>query len=120
MVNQELMKKGAYDILSSEYIEKKSITIDNVYEYVPKVDKELLYIPIDMKLKGADNVKKFMIYGYAIDQEYNAIGYLYVIVNMDVKNQAFSIEPIDKEEYENGKIQNNNIRIEANDNNQYS
>lgn len=119
IVEQEQINKNAYNLLSSEYIEKNAVTLKNVYEHVPKVDQNLMFVPIDMKLKEGENVNKYLVYGYAIDLEYNFIGYLYVIVNLDMDSKAFSIEPIDESIYQTALIENNNIRVPLNENNGY-
>ena len=78
-----------------------------------------MFVPIDMKLKKGENVNKYMIYGYTVDFEYNFMEDIYVIVNLDIDNKTYSVEPIDKNEYEKGNIQNNNIKVEQNDNNKF-
>ncbi len=119
VVSQEEINKSVYNLLSSEYIEKNNITIENVYEYVPKLTQDVMFVPIDMKLKKGENVNKYMIYGYTVDFEYNFMEDIYVIVNLDIDNKTYSVEPIDKNEYEKGNIQNNNIKVEQNDNNKF-
>lgn len=120
VVEQETINKNAYNLLSSEYIEKNKIDLENVYQYVPKVDQKLVFVPIDMKLKNGENVNKYKVYGYVTDLEYNFISNLYVIVNLDIENKTFSIEPINEKTYQTENIENSNIRIEKNDNNQYT
>ncbi|MCI8759939.1 MAG: hypothetical protein HFJ34_02245 [Clostridia bacterium] len=120
VVEQETINKNAYNLLSTEYIEKNKITLNNVYQYVPKVNQKLMFVPIDMKLKSSDSVNKYKVYGYVTDFQYNFISNLYVIVNLDIENKTFSIEPINEQIYQEQKIENNNIKIEKNDNNQYT
>lgn len=120
IVNQETINKNAFDLLSSQYIEKNQIKLENVYQYVPKVDQKLMFVPIGMKLKSGENVNKYKVYGYVTDIQYNFISDLYVIVNLDLENKTFSIEPISKETYQTEEMENDNIKVEKNDNNQYT
>lgn len=114
------MKKNAYSMLSREYIEKNSITEENVYEHVPKVNQKLIFIPIEMDLKSKENVNKYMVYGYVLDLQYKFIGNMYVIINLDINNKAFSIEPISEKTYKSGQIEEGkNEKVEVNSNNKY-
>lgn len=120
VVEQEQINKNAYHLLSDEYIEKNAITLENVYDYVPEVRQNLIFIPLDMKLQQGENINQYKVYGYVTDLEYNFINYLYTIVNLDVNNKTFSIEPINKKTYDNDSIENSNIvEVKRNENNQY-
>ncbi len=120
VVEQEQINKNAYHLLSDEYIEKNAITLENVYNYVPEVKQNLMFIPLNMKLQKQENINKYKVYGYVTDLEYNFINYLYVIVNLDVKNKTFSIEPMNKQRYDEDSSENSSIvEIKRNENNQY-
>ena len=120
VVEQEEINKNAYNFLSSEYIEKNNITTQNVYNYVPKVTQDFLFVPINMKAKNTEQIKTFKVSGFVTDLNYNFINYLYVLINLDIENRTFSIEPITNDTYESNDIQNNNVRIQENENNKYS
>ncbi len=119
VVEQEEINRNAYNLLSSEYIKKNKITLNNVYQYVPEVKEDYIFVPIDMKLKKGEYINQYKVYGYAVDLKYNFVSYLYVIVNLDIDNKTFSIEPINEKKYQEDNFENNDIEIEANDNNEY-
>lgn len=119
VVEQEEINRNAYNLLSSEYIEKNAITLNNVYQYVPEVKEDYIFVPIDMKLKRGENINQYKVHGYAVDLEYNFVSYLYVIVNLDINHKTFSIEPINEKKYQEDNFENHDIEIEENGNNNY-
>ena len=118
VVDTEQINKNAYELLSTKYVQENSITIENVYEFLPDVTQELLFIPLDMKGINGENANSYQVYGYTTDLDYNFYDYLYVIVNIDKENNTFSIEPINKTIYENDEIQCEDSKIDINDNNE--
>ena len=114
---EEQIKQTAYDVLSSNYVQNNSITLDNIYDYVENINEHLMYVPVEMKEIPGDRVNTYITYGYTINSNYEFANDEYLIVNIDGQNQTFSIEPIDKEKYESSNIENEINQIEKNINN---
>ena len=114
---EEQIKQTAYDVLSSNYVQNNSITLDNIYDYVENINEHLMYVPVEMKEILGDRVNTYITYGYTINSDYEFVNDEYLIVNIDGQNQTFSVEPIDKEKYESSNIENEINQIEKNINN---
>lgn len=83
-----------YNVLSEEYIDKNDITIDNLDKFVQKFEEKMLFVPLDIKYINNDNIYKYAIYGYVADTNYNFIKNIYIIINLDLTNMTFSVEPL--------------------------
>lgn len=116
-----LQKEYIYSLLSSEYIQDKKISIENVLENISIFNESRIFIPIEMRVLEKKDINKFLVYGVVQNVDYEYINSMYIIVNLDFKNKTFSIEPID-DDYDNIdqiSIINNNILIDCNDYNKY-
>ena len=82
------------NLLSKEYIQKNNITKDNIDNFIKKIDSKALFVPLEVKYRGSDNLYKYAISGYITDLQYNILQNVYLIVNLDLNNGSFSIEPI--------------------------
>ena len=86
-------------VLDKDYVEKNNIDVNNVYEHLDKLNgnytfksKKIYYKKIN------DNYITYYVYGYLIEDILNKEGEKqekYYIVNLDIKNQLFSISPYD-------------------------
>ena len=83
-----------YNLLSSSYIQNNNITKDNIDNFIKKTDSKTLFIPLEIKYKGNDKLFKYAIKGYITDLQYNMLQNVYLIVNLDLNNGTFSVEPI--------------------------
>ena len=119
IVNEDTIKKNILDVLSKEYINQNKITENNVYDYIDVLEKQVLFIPLKMKVLLKENIEKYVVYGIEQDINNKYIKDIYLIVNLDVTNNTFSIEPITKEykDIDEIDIENDNIQIEKNENN---
>ncbi len=83
-----------YNLLSTSYIQANNITTDNIDNFITKIDSKALFVPLEVKYRGSDNLYKYAISGYITDLQYNILQNIYLIVNLDLNNSTFSIEPI--------------------------
>lgn len=119
VVDEEEIKQNIYDLLSEEYITENNITIQNVYQYVDKLENKLIFVPLKMKVLENSVIEKYIVYGLGETIDYSLTKYIYMVVNIDNENGTYSIEPL-IQEYKNIDeivIENKNIAIEENDNN---
>ena len=116
------IKENIYNLISKNYITKNNITVKNIYDYVDTVKENRIIIPITISNENKDdnyNVKTYKVSTLSIET-YNRqnFSYIYFIVNIDEKNNTFSIEPVnDKDELDNIKIDYKMENIEKKDNN---
>ena len=108
-----------YNLLSKEYIDENSITTSNVFNYIDKVEENLIFIPLKMNYIFLQNMTKYAIYGFCIDWDNNYVKDLYFIVNVDETNKTYSITPLNTEEYKSIndiKLDRKEFTIENKDN----
>lgn len=108
-----------YNLLSKEYIDENSITTSNVFNYIDKVEENLIFIPLKMNYTFLQNMTKYAIYGFCIDWDNNYVKDLYFIVNVDETNKTYSITPLNTEEYKSIndiKLDRKEFTIENKDN----
>lgn len=107
------------NVLSEEYIKENNITKDNVGNYIKKLNAKVFFIPLQINSISKDNMYKYAISGYITDLEYNFIGNVAFIVNLDITNLTYSIEPINSEVTDIKKVQLKDTlkSIEKNDDN---
>ena len=121
-LTQNEINQYVYDLLSKEYIEKNSINVNNLNQYIDFFDENILFTPINMRMLKNNNVTKYLVYG--IIQNYNNeyLKDFYCFVTMDYADNTFSIEPLDDEniKFDEIEITNEGNSIEENQNNQFS
>ena len=93
-IDQAIISKWTYSLLSTEYINKNNITQDNVYEHINKVEEELIFVPLKINVLECENTTKYAIYGFTQTQDYEYREDVYFILNVDNKNNTYSIEPV--------------------------
>jgi len=119
-LEQSIISKWTYSFLSKEYIEKNSITEENVYEYVNKVEEYLIFVPLKINVLSLEETTKYAIHGFTQtdDNEYRED--VYFILNVDVNNSTYSIEPLKNiKSIKEIELTNNNLVIEPNRYNTY-
>lgn len=110
------VKEGIYSLLSENYVKANKITIENIYDKIDKINEKTTFVSSKMKVKRGKNVDTYLVYGNSINDNYEKYEKKYYFVNLDKKNQSFSIEPI-KEKYsdiEDIKFQEEILSIDKN------
>lgn len=121
IVEQDKINQDKYNLLSTEYIEKNNITVKNVNDHIDRLHDNILYTPLKMKVLVGERVEKYVVYGFLQNTQNEFIKEVYLIVNLDINNKTFSIEPL-KEKYnsiEDIKVTSNQEQIEVKNNNTY-
>ena len=93
-VEENEIKKNIYNVLSKNYIEKNNITIENVYEYVKTLEEQAIFVPLEASVVQDEEIKSFLVHGLVEKLNYNVIDEIFLVVNIDIANKLFSIEPI--------------------------
>lgn len=93
--NQNSQKEVILKILSSEYVSKKNINLDNVLDYIDVIDERQIFLPLNMKVLKKENISKYLAYGIIQTSNNKYVDELYIFVNLDVNNKTYSIELID-------------------------
>ena len=124
VVSDDEIKTEILNLLSTEYINKNNITINNVYDFVDDIEEDVNFVPIDMALKSSNSqVQQFVVSGLLENINYNIIKVKYLIVNLDIVNSTYSVEPLEDNKYNNIDevvIENQINEIEPNDSNEFS
>lgn len=93
-INESIIAKHTYNLLSKEYIDKNSITEETALNYVNKIEEKLTFIPLKINVLNCSNCTKYSIYGFAYNQKNENKGDMYFILNVDNLNATYSIEPV--------------------------
>lgn len=122
VIEEDTIKKNIYNLLSEEYIEKNQVTLNNLYDYIDEVKENVIFVPLKMNVLEKENVEKYIVYGIEQNLTNEYIKDIYLIVNLDVANKTFSIEPINQQYKDINDIQitNDDIQIMQNDNNSFT
>ncbi len=121
VIQENEVKQNIYQLLSDKYIKNNNITIDNVFDFIDKFDKQMIFIPTDMYVLRGKNENKYLISGCIEDMGYNKNKDIYMFVNMDNIHNTFSVELMNKENanIDEIPIENEDVEISENENNQY-
>lgn len=115
------IKQDRYNLLSKEFINNNSITLDNIDNHLKTINKKVIFDALQIKYLRGERIENYIVYGImtSLDNEY--IGNIYIRVNMDRENKTFSIEPItgNYNSIDDISIQYNDDSIEEKDNNTY-
>ena len=76
----------------------ESISSNNVIELKHQYTSQINFISQDMYV--IDKISNITVYVYGVIRENNIQDDYYLIINMDYNNNAFSVTPISKEEYD--------------------
>ena len=121
IIAEQDIKKKIYNLLDTDFIEEKGISVDNVYDYVYKVDQKLSFTPLKMNVLVSPTVEKYAAYGYIQNLDNNYTRDIYIIVNLDFQNKTFSIEQVQAEysDLSELKLNKKEENIEKNEDNTY-
>ena len=115
---EEEIKEYVYDLLDSGYVKSNNIEINNVYDFVEKLNNRMVFIPLKMGVSVGAVVEKYVVYGIEQSEADNTVKKVYIIVNLDNNNKTFSIEPLESKDIksiEDVSVQNNDTEIKSND-----
>lgn len=99
IVSEEETKQNICDLLSENYIKGNDITTDNIDQYVNISKESQMAIITDIEILGGkeDSVISYGINGLIIlTSDFSISNEVSIIVNIDYKNNTFSIEPTEK------------------------
>lgn len=109
-----------YNLLSQEYIDEKSVTTSNIFNYVDKTGQNLIFVPLKMNYLLLQSNTKYAVQGFCIDWDNKYVKDVYFIINVDDKNKTYSITPLEADKYKSIndiELNRNEITIEAHENN---
>ena len=122
-VDEEIIKEKIYNLLSQKYINQNDITLQNLYDKIETTETSGLFVPIEISMIQNSDIKSFLVHGLLeSSSDYSVIDQVFIIVNIDIVNTIYSIEPIDGEYNSIQEIEVNQLedKIEANENNKFS
>ena len=88
ITSEEEKNKVIYNILEEVYLEENNINLNNISQYINKVDSDATFKTIRMTEVQGERISKYFVCGKIKEQE------LYIIVNIDSMNNSFSIRPL--------------------------
>ena len=95
VVDDSYIKNRIYNLLSQKYISQNGVDTNNVFNKVKMLDKQAVYIPLEASVIKDDKITSFVVHGIIEDAiENNLLDEVFFVVNIDVNNNLFSIEPI--------------------------
>ena len=87
------------NVLDNEYKKQNNINDNNLYNFVQKLNGNYSFTAKKIYLENNNNnIKKYYVYGYLTEETINGPGNkfdYYIIVNLDLENNLFSIIPDD-------------------------
>ncbi len=94
-VSENEIKQRIYNFLSQKYINENNITINNLYNYVNTLKETSTFILLEASLKQENDIKSFLVHGLIEPVEnYSITDEIFAIINIDISESKFSIEPI--------------------------
>lgn len=109
----ESVKQSIYDMISKEYIERNNIQVNNIYEHLEEINNSITFVPTNIEVSEGFTVDKYLVQGILMEtlneEKYKKVQ---IFVNIDNKNNTFSIEPIEQ----TGDIQIKNSEQEIKEN----
>ena len=63
-IDESIISKHIYNLLSKDYITKNSITEKNALNYVYKIEEKLTFIPLKVNVLKGSNYTKYSVYGF--------------------------------------------------------
>lgn len=93
-VEDKQIKQTIYNILGQKYINQNNITINNVFDYVKTLDETSLFIPLEISMIQDSGIKSFLVHGLVESLNLTVIDEIFAVVNIDMVNSKFSIQPI--------------------------
>lgn len=114
-----------YKYLSKEYLDKYQITLDNVVDFIDKLNnEEVKFIAKQMYWIEGEDIETYSIYGEIWNrQQTQIIKTEYYVVDIDSINKTFAITPCIDQRYnklEDIKIYRKNENISKNEENEFT
>lgn len=119
--NKDAQIENVYSLLSSKFIKQQNITQSNLFSIIKTIDEEEIFIPLEMKVLEKENINQYIVYGEIQSLSNKFISKSFIIVNLDMKNKTYSIEPVidNYNSIDDITLNNENIAINKNDYNMY-
>lgn len=119
--NKDAQIENVYSLLSSKFIKQQNITQSNLFSIIKTIDEEEIFIPLEMKVLEKENINQYIVYGEIQTLSNKFISKSFIIVNLDMKNKTYSIEPLinNYNSIDDITLNNENIAINKNDYNMY-
>ena len=119
--NKDAQIENVYSLLSSKFIKQQNITQSNLFSIIKTIDEEEIFIPLEMKVLEKENINQYIVYGEIQTLSNKFISKSFIIVNLDMKNKTYSIEPVidNDNSIDDITLNNENIAINKNDYNMY-
>ena len=119
--NKDAQIENVYSLLSSKFIKQQNITQSNLFSIIKTIDEEEIFIPLEMKVLEKENINQYIVYGEIQTLSNKFISKSFIIVNLDMKNKTYSIEPVinNYNSIDDITLNNENIAINKNDYNMY-
>ena len=120
----DIMNYSIMEILDNDYINDNQINSNNIENYIEGIDEKVIYVPIKVNgIEQNENIVSYVTYGFIENLENVYIKDIYAVVNFDIINTTFSIEPllnntIEIDNYEVRKT--TQTEIEENENNLFT
>lgn len=116
VLDTKMLNKNIYQLISKEYIEDNSITTNNVENKIKLIKEREIFVPLKMNVLIKEEVEKYVAYGFTVNLKGEYVRELYIMVNLDIINNTFSIEPVNQEcnSIDDIKLENNNEQIPKN------
>jgi len=94
------------EVLDSDYIKNNNITKDNIYNHIGELKGNYSFSAKKIYYQEQNkNFIKYYIYGYLIEDIMGTNGKkedYYIIVNLDLENELFSVSPYDGKIFKEG------------------
>lgn len=95
LIKEEDIKNVIYNQLSKEYINKNNIDKTNVYNFVDDITEKQIFNVLKIRLVENENSDQYIVYGFLQNLDNKFTKYKCFIVNIDDKNNIYSIEPVE-------------------------
>lgn len=85
-----------YGLLDDDYIKNNNITLENISKFIKVTNKPIKFTALKMNKVAEGKTRVYAVYGRVEDKEAKKlISYSYFKVKLDIKNNTFSIEPVE-------------------------
>ena len=118
---EENQRNCLYNILSTNYKKDNGITKSNVLEKLTLLEENMKFIPLEIQRLSTDNLRNYKVSGIYESLAGDNINStkVYFIVNLSLKDQTYSVEPISEEKYKDSENRPSPAKIEKNLYNKY-
>lgn len=85
-----------YGLLDDDYIKNNNITLDNISKFIKVTNKPIKFTALKINEVEEEKTRVYAVYGRVEDKEAKKlISYSYFKLKFDIKNNTFSIEPVE-------------------------